>query len=160
MPGVVCSSDSWRTRCRRQSPGQESVHGPGWARKAPIAVGTVYVRDDRPSGGGAAPAVWFQYSPNRQGEHPQRHLKAFHGVLQADAFSGYNALYDEREGGPIIEAGCWSHVRRKAWDIHERQKQVSGTLAHQALVRMSEIFKSRPRSTASRPTSEGGCDSC
>ena len=87
----------------------------------------VYVRDDRSSGSKAAPAVWFQYSPNRQGEHPQRHLRTFHGVLQADAFAGYNALYDdEREGGPIIEAGCWSHVRRKAWDIHERQKQVLG----------------------------------
>jgi transposase len=102
----------------------------------------VYVRDDRPSGSEVAPAVWFQYSPNRQGVHPQRHLRTFHGVLQADAFSGYNALYDdEREGGPIVEAACWAHVRRKAWDIHERQEQASGTLAHQALVRMGEIFK-------------------
>jgi transposase len=31
-----------------------------------------YVRDDRPAGGTAAPAVWFAYSPDRKGEHPER----------------------------------------------------------------------------------------
>jgi transposase len=55
----------------------------------------VYVRDDRPSGSKAPPAVWFQYSADRKGEHPARHLKNFSGILQADAFAGYNALYDE-----------------------------------------------------------------
>ncbi len=67
----------------------------------------VYVRDDRPSGGKAAPAVWFRYSGDRKGDHPAKHLRQFSGVLQADAFAGYNALYSEgREGGRIIEAGC------------------------------------------------------
>jgi hypothetical protein len=59
--------------------------------------------------------VWFQYSVARKGEHPVKHLKQFSGVLQADAFAGYNSLYNEdREGGRIIEAACWSHARRKA----------------------------------------------
>ena len=98
----------------------------------------VYVRDDRPSGDQSPPAVWFQYSVDRKGEHPARHLKHFSGILQADAFAGYNQLYDD---GRIIEAACWSHARRKAWDIHERQHKLPGTLAHQALVRMAEIFK-------------------
>lgn len=49
----------------------------------------VYVRDDRPSGSNEPPAVWFAYTPDRRGEHPQRHLAHFAGVLQADAFAGY-----------------------------------------------------------------------
>jgi transposase len=69
-------------------------------------------------------------------------LKHFSGVLQADAFAGYNALYDaDREGGRIIEAGCWSHARRKVWDIHVRQHKLAGTLAHQALERMGKLYK-------------------
>ena len=52
-----------------------------------------YVRDDRPAGNETPPAVWFAYSPNRKGEHPQSHLKSFKGILQADAFAGFDALY-------------------------------------------------------------------
>nr|WP_157731204.1 IS66 family transposase [Variovorax sp. HW608] len=98
----------------------------------------VYVRDDRPSGEPAAPAVWFQYSANRKGEHPVRHLESFRGILQADAFAGYHPLY---ENGQVIEAACWSHARRKVWDIHERQHKLAGTLAHQALLRIGKLFK-------------------
>ena len=50
-----------------------------------------YVRDNRPAGDSRPPAVWFSYSPDRKGEHPQRHLAKFTGVLQADAFAGYVA---------------------------------------------------------------------
>jgi transposase len=98
----------------------------------------VYVRDDRPSASTAAPAVWFRYSANRRGEHPAGHLKDFRGVLQADAFAGYNELYRD---GRIVEAACWSHARRKMWDIHERQHRLSGTMAHQALQRIGKLFK-------------------
>lgn len=98
----------------------------------------VYVRDDRPSGDVAPPAVWFQYSADRKGEHPARHLKHFIGVLQADAFAGYNAIYRDGRG---VEAGCWSHARRKLWDIHVKQNRLPGTLAHQGLVRIGELFK-------------------
>jgi transposase len=102
----------------------------------------VYVRDDRPSGCKASPAVWFRYSVDRKGEHPDKHLKNFTGVLQADAFAGYNALYSEdRKGGRIIEAACWSHARRKVWDIHVRQHKLAGTLAHQALERIGKLYK-------------------
>ena len=50
-----------------------------------------YVRDDRPAGSSDAPAVWFAYSPDRKGEHPQQHLREFKGILQADAYAGFNA---------------------------------------------------------------------
>ena len=98
----------------------------------------VYVRDDRPSAGMAPPAVYFRYSADRKGEHPARHLKDWNGILQADAFAGYNSLY---EGGRIVEAACWSHARRKLWDIHERQHKLPGTLAHQGLEQIAKIFK-------------------
>lgn len=98
----------------------------------------VYVRDGRASADTSLPAVWFQYSANRRGEHPTRHLRGFGGILQADAFAGYHQAY---EGGRVVEAACWSHARRKVWDIHERQHKLAGTLAHQALVRMGAIFQ-------------------
>ncbi len=65
-----------------------------------------YVRDDRPAGDTASPAVWFAYSPDRKGEHPERHLEKFRGTLQADAYAGFNQLY---ENGRIEQAACWAH---------------------------------------------------
>ncbi len=65
-----------------------------------------YVRDDRPAGSNDAPAVWFAYSPDRRGEHPQQHLSKFRGTLQADAFAGFNKIY---ESGDVQEAACWAH---------------------------------------------------
>ena len=75
-----------------------------------------YVRDDRPAGESAAPAVWFAYSPDRKGEHPERHLEKFRGTLQADAYAGFNGLY---ENGRIQQAACWAHVRRKFYDLEQ-----------------------------------------
>ncbi len=74
-----------------------------------------YVRDDRPAGYEAPPAVWFAYSEDRKGEHPRSHLKDFIGALQADAYSGFHHLYGD---GRIYEVSCWSHARRKFHDIH------------------------------------------
>jgi transposase len=100
--------------------GAERVHGddttlPVLAKgKTDIARSWVYVRDDRPFGGRAPPAAVFYYSRDRVGEHPQRHLSSFTGILQADAYSGYGKLYEPgRSPGPIFEAACWSHGRRK-----------------------------------------------
>jgi transposase len=73
-----------------------------------------YVRDDRPAGEQAAPAVWFAYSEDRKGEHPRQHLKNFKGALQADAYAGFHHLY----GDHIYEAACWAHARRKFHEIH------------------------------------------
>jgi transposase len=74
----------------------------------------VYVRDDRPFGGPAPPAALFHYSRDRCGEHAEQHLGGFAGILQADAFAGYNRLYRaDRQPGRITDASCWSHARRK-----------------------------------------------
>jgi transposase len=74
-----------------------------------------YVRDDRPSGDQTAPAVWFAYSPDRKGENPRQHLKLYKGALQADAYAGFQQLYDS---GTIAEVACWAHTRRKFHEIH------------------------------------------
>src|SRR5258708_814193 len=73
-----------------------------------------YVRDDRPAGDETPPAVWFAYTPDRKGEHPQAHLSKFTGTLQADGYAGFEQIY---EGGRIQEAACWAHVRRKFYDL-------------------------------------------
>ena len=93
-----------------------------------------YVRDDRPAGDLTPPAVWFAYSPDRKGIHPQTHLAKFEGVLQADAYAGFNALY---EGGRIVEAACWAHARRKFHDLHVARPS---PLTTEALRRIAELY--------------------
>jgi hypothetical protein len=93
-----------------------------------------YVRDDRPAGDRAAPAVWFAYSPDRKGEHPERHLREFGGTLQADAYAGFQQLY---ENGRIQEAACWAHVRRKFFDLQEAH---ASPVAREALERIAALY--------------------
>src|SRR6266702_1648628 len=77
-----------------------------------------YVRDDRPFDGRAPPAALYYASRDRRHEHPARHLQAFTGILQADAYSGYNELYDpSRPQGAITSALCWSHARRQFFEL-------------------------------------------
>lgn len=94
----------------------------------------VYVRDDRNAGSQLPPAVWFGYSPDRNGVHPQQHLVGYSGILQADAYGGYNALY---ETGHIIEAACMAHARRKIHDVHVRMPTAVTT---EALRRIGELY--------------------
>jgi hypothetical protein len=82
-------------------------HG-GFARPARIEAAEGC--DDRPAGDQTPAAVWFAYTPDRKGEHPQAHLSKFQGTLQADGYAGFEQIY---EGGRIQEAACWAHVRTK-----------------------------------------------
>ena len=93
-----------------------------------------YVRDDRPAGDTAAPAVWFAYSPDRKGEHAAQHLKKFHGTLQADAYAGFNQLYED---GRIQQACCWAHVRRHFYDLEQAH---SSPVAREALARIGALY--------------------
>jgi len=78
----------------------------------------VYVRDDRPFGGRSPPAALYYASRDRRHEHPARHLQNFSGILQADAYSGYNELYEpSRAPGPITSALCWAHARRQFFEL-------------------------------------------
>jgi transposase len=77
-----------------------------------------YVRDDRPFGGRAPPAALYYASRDRRHEHPTRHLGSFAGILQADAYGGYNELYDaSRPQGAITPALCWAHARRQFFEL-------------------------------------------
>jgi len=94
-----------------------------------------YVRDDRPAGDKAAPAVWFAYSPDRKGEHPEQHLGKFRGTLQADAYAGFNQLYAD---GRIQQAVCWAHVRRHFYDLEQAH---ASPIAQEALQRIAALYK-------------------
>ncbi len=86
--------------------------------KTDIARLWVYVRDDRPFAGPAPPAALFHYARDRRGEHPRAHLATWSGILQADAYPGYNELYAaSRQPGAVLEAGCFAHARRKFFEL-------------------------------------------
>ncbi|EBG1930091.1 IS66 family transposase [Salmonella enterica] len=94
----------------------------------------VYVRDDRNAGSSLPAAVWFAYSADRKGEHPQQHLAEYQGVLQADAYSAYDALY---ETGRVKEAACLAHARRK---IHDEDARRPTEMTQEALRRIAELY--------------------
>ncbi len=138
--------------CRLLSPLEEALHGyvmtdgklhaddtpvrvplPG-NKKTKTGRLWAYVRDDRNAGSALAPAVWFAYSPDRKGIHPQTHLACFSGVLQADAYAGFNELY--RNGG-ITEAACWAHARRKIHDVHVR---IPSALTEEAPEQIGQLY--------------------
>jgi transposase len=107
---------------------------PGLGRTRTARLWT-YVRDDRPFGGPAAPAVLYRYSPDRKGEHPRTHLKDFRGILQADGYAGFAGLY---AAGGVVEAACMAHARRKFWDVHEATRS---PLAREALDRIGALYR-------------------
>jgi transposase len=106
-----------------------------------------YVRDDKPFGGPAPPAAVFFYSRDRTAEHPERHLAGYAGILQADAYAGFNRLYAaDRRPGPITEASCWAHGRRKFFELADVAAKARGQLsvlapfAVEAVKRIDVIF--------------------
>ena len=92
-----------------------------------------YVRDDRPFGGTAPPAVLYRYSPDRKGEHPRTHLAGFRGILQADGYTGYAGLYQRG----VTEAACMAHCRRPFFDLHA---STGSPLALEALQRIAALY--------------------
>lgn len=137
----------------------ERLHGddttvPVLARgRTDVGRSWVYVRDDRPFGGSAAPAALFYYSRNRGGVHVHEHLQGWSGILQADAFGGYNKLYaSDRQPAPVLEAACWAHGRRKFFVLADveaaaRRKSEGGKpspvspLAVEAVRRIDALFE-------------------
>jgi transposase len=109
----------------------------------------VYVRNDRPFGGKDPPAALFYASRDRTRGHPERHLAGYAGILQADAFDGYNRLYlADRKPGPVVEALCWSHARRKFFELADiaanarrgRMRRRSRRSRFEAVKRIDALF--------------------
>jgi transposase len=73
-----------------------------------------YARDDRPWAGTDPPAVAYVYAPDRKAERPITHLAGFKGILQVDGYGGYRVL---AERGDVQLAFCWSHVRRRFYEL-------------------------------------------
>jgi transposase len=108
-----------------------------------------YVRDDRPFGGPDPPAALFYASRDRSGTHPERHLSGFGGILQADAYGGYNGLYvPSRATGTVTPAFCWAHARRKFFELADiaakvrrgRTAAVISPIALEAVRRIDALF--------------------
>jgi transposase len=113
----------------------------------------VYVRDERPHRGKRPPAAVFFYSPDRKAERPLAHLKDFTGVLHADGYAGFKGLYEiGRKPGPIVEAACWAHARRKFHDVHAAN---GSAIARQALERIGELYAIEREIRGQPPTSGG-----
>lgn len=110
-----------------------------------------YLRDDRPFQGGAPPAALYHFSTDRRMEHPTRHLAGWTGILQADAYGGYNNLYSAgHKPAPVLSALCWSHARRKFFELADikdkarKRKKVAeeiSPVALDAVARFDAIFE-------------------
>jgi transposase len=104
----------------------------------------VYVRDDQPFGGPDPPAAVYFYSADRAAIHPEQHLAGYSGILQADAYAGFNALYQpDREVGSIAQAACWAHARRKFFELADvaskARNKSTAALSPMAMVTVQKI---------------------
>ena len=117
------------TRCPVLDPGRgKTKTGYLWA----------VARDDRPWGGSDPPAVAYHYAPGRGGEHARALFVGFNGVLQVDGYDGYNGLADAaRPGGVITLAYCWSHFRRRFYDL---AKGGNAPIASAALDKIGALY--------------------
>ena len=100
----------------------------------------VLVRDERPWGSDAPPAAFYRYSADRRGIHAQALLGSCRGFLHADGYAGFDALYAPTTpaGDPLlVEVFCWSHARRKFYDVHHA---TASPIALEALQRIAALF--------------------
>lgn len=94
----------------------------------------VYVREQRPWGGPEPPAAVYLFAPDRKAERPVSHLEHFKGVLHVDGYAGFERLTGK---GDIVLAACWSHTRRKFYDVAQA---TNAPIAVEALRRIGELY--------------------
>jgi transposase len=128
MAGSVIHADDTPVKVLAPGSGKTKI-GRFWA----------YLRDERPHGGLAPPAVVYHYTPDRKGEHCQAHLASFTGHLHADGYQGFGQLYRRADAkpGPVTEIACWSHARRQFFDVHHSN---GSPIAKEALERIGVLF--------------------
>lgn len=114
------------------------VLDPG-SRKTKTGYFWALARDDRPWGGGAPPGVAFTYAPGRGGQHAERILQGFTGILQVDGYAGYNRLIAPDRLGPDVKlAYCWAHARRKLVEV---TRTGSTPIAEEGVKRIGELYR-------------------
>jgi len=103
----------------------------------------VYAVDDRGCGAATPPLVWYRFTPDRSGVHPQRELTGFSGHLQADAYAGYKKLFGTGRGSrrPTTLADARTHER---WPKHVAPTPSSGPAI--SLLRESSVERDQGRS--------------
>jgi transposase len=106
-----------------------------------------YARDDRPWGGTDPPGVAYVYAPDRKAERPIGHLAGFRGILQVDGYGGYKVL---AERGEVRLAFCWSHVRRRFYELAQAGP---APIASEALARIAALYRIEGE-IAGRPAEE------
>ena len=90
-------------------------------------------RDDRPLDKTDPPAVVYTYAPGRGGEHLEKLLANYRGIVQCDGYAPYKKLPADR----ITVAFCWSHLRREFFKIAERG---DAPIATEAVARIAQIY--------------------
>ncbi len=103
-------------------------------RKCATARIWTYVRDERPWSGDDPPAAWYQFSVDRKGEHPAKHLAKYKGWMHADGYAGFNDLY---RSGNVREVACMAHIRRKFTDIFKAEGSI---IAEEAIKRIAGLY--------------------
>ncbi|MEL6361731.1 MAG: IS66 family transposase [Pseudomonadota bacterium] len=93
-----------------------------------------YVWDERPWSGQSPPSVWYQFTVDRGGAHPVRHLSGYTGWVHADGYSGFNGLFGDEKAR---EMACMAHVRRKSVDVFASQ---GSAIAEEAIRRIAELY--------------------
>jgi transposase len=78
--------------------------------------------------------VVFDYTPNHCREGPVEFLGDYSGYLQADAYAGYDVVFEK---SLATEVGCWSHARRKFYEA----KDTDPARGHEILVLIGELYK-------------------
>lgn len=93
-----------------------------------------YVRDERPWSSQSPPCVWYQFTVDRKGEHPVKHLSGYQGWVHADGYAGFNGVFG---AGKADEMACMAHIRRKFVDV----QQASGSaIAEEAIKRIAQLY--------------------
>ena len=105
----------------------------------------VYAREQRGWGGLDPPAAVYVFAPDRKAERPAAHLERFKGVLHVDGYAGFERL---TAGGEIVLTACWTHTRRKFYDVAQAENT---PLAHEALRRIASLYAIETRVRGQSP---------
>jgi transposase len=94
-------------------------------------------RDDRPWGATDPPAIAYSYAPGRGAIHALKLLQGYRGMVQCDGYAAYKTVADAEPGEAITLAFCWTHLRRRFFDI---AKGGNAPIAGEALERIAALY--------------------
>ena len=84
--------------------------------------------------GHSPPCVWYQFTVDRKGEHPVKHLSGYQGWVHADGYAGFNDVFGKDKAS---EMACMAHIRRKFVDVFTAQ---GSAIAEEAIKRIAQLY--------------------